>query len=179
MSLEAQLSTDLWRSSLSLVAVLLIPFVCHVHLLPYSWFGRIPSAVANRYRKFTSLLKCYVSMTSITQPIELVNIAFQSVPLIHAEWEILGDDVCAASRRLTFFYWNSATGPTYSNDMVILRPNMEINCYDNFMRHVSWSTWNAQVIAQLRDWFRCLPSPAITANQKKWRIAGAGRCREK
>ena len=34
------------RSSLSLVAVLLIPLVCHVHLHQYSWFGRIFSAVA-------------------------------------------------------------------------------------------------------------------------------------
>ena len=41
------------RSSLSLVAVLLIPFVRHVHLYQYSWFGRIPSVVANRYRKST------------------------------------------------------------------------------------------------------------------------------
>ena len=50
-----------WRSSLSLVAVLLIPLVCHVHLHQYSWFGRIFSAVANRYRKSTSLLKQSVS----------------------------------------------------------------------------------------------------------------------
>ena len=33
-----------------------------------------------------------------------INIAFQSVSCIHAEWAILGDDVGAASRRLTFLY---------------------------------------------------------------------------
>ena len=60
-SLEAQLS------SLSLVAVLLILFVCHVHSgsRQYSWFSRISSTVANRYRNFTSLLKRSVSITSI------------------------------------------------------------------------------------------------------------------
>ena len=61
------------------------------------------------------------------------------------------------------------------------------------MRHIFWSMWNAQVIAQSRGWFRCLPSPrrhhaAIITNQKKWRVAGAGHrhrglcagwCREK
>ena len=43
-SLEAQLS------SLSLVVVLLILFVCHVHSgsHQYSWFSRISSTVANR-----------------------------------------------------------------------------------------------------------------------------------
>ena len=54
------------RSSLSLVAILLIPFVCHVILHQYSWCGRIPSAVANRYRKSASLLKRSVSITSIS-----------------------------------------------------------------------------------------------------------------
>ena len=43
------------RSSQSLVTVLLIPLICHVHLHQYSWFGRIFSAVANRYRKSASL----------------------------------------------------------------------------------------------------------------------------
>ena len=52
------------RSSLSLEAVLLIPLVCHVHLHQYSWFGRIFSAVANRYRK--SLLKRSVTIISIS-----------------------------------------------------------------------------------------------------------------
>ena len=80
----------------------LIPLVCHVHLHQYSWFGRIFSAVANRYRKSASLLKRSVSVISISSPIKLVNIAFQSVSCIHAEWAILGDDVGAASRRLTF-----------------------------------------------------------------------------
>ena len=53
-------------SSQSLVAVLLIPLVCHVHLHQYSWFGRIFSAVANRYRKSASLLKRSVSIISIS-----------------------------------------------------------------------------------------------------------------
>ena len=44
------------RSSQSLVPVLLIPLVCHVHLHQYSWFGLIFSAVANRYRKSASLV---------------------------------------------------------------------------------------------------------------------------
>ena len=59
--LEAQLS------SLSLVAVLLVLFVCHVHSgsHQYSWFSRISSTVANQYRKSTSLLKRSVSITSI------------------------------------------------------------------------------------------------------------------
>ena len=90
------------KSSLSLVAVLLIPLVCHVHLQQYSLFGRIFSAVGNRYRKSASLLKRSVSIISISWPIRLVNIAFQSVSSIHAEWAILGDDVGAASRRLTY-----------------------------------------------------------------------------
>ena len=89
------------RSCLSLVAVLMIPFVCHVHLHQYSWFGRIPSAVANRCRKSASLLKRILSLTSTSSPIKLVNIAFQSVPCTHADWAILGD-VGAASRRLIF-----------------------------------------------------------------------------
>ena len=61
-SLEVQLS------SLSLVAVLLILFVCQVHSgsHQYSWFSRISSTVANRYRKSTSLLKRNVSITSIS-----------------------------------------------------------------------------------------------------------------
>ena len=44
-------------------------------------------------------------------------------------------------------YLNTATGPKYSNNRVILRPNVEIN-YDILMRHIFWCTWNAQVIAQ-------------------------------
>ena len=52
---------------------------------------------------------------------------------------------------------NTATGPKYSNHRVILRPNVEINCYDIFMRHNFWCTWNAQVIAQSQGWFGCLP----------------------
>ena len=61
-NLEAQLS------SLSLVAVMLILFVCHVHSgsHQYLWFSRISSTVANRYRKSTSLLKRSVSITSIS-----------------------------------------------------------------------------------------------------------------
>ena len=51
---------------LTVVAVLLIPFVRYVHLHQYSWFGRIPSAVANRYRKSASLLKRSVLITSIS-----------------------------------------------------------------------------------------------------------------
>ena len=60
--LEAQLS------SLSLVAVLLVLFVCHVHSgsHQYSWFSRISSIVANRYRKSTSFLKRSVSITWIS-----------------------------------------------------------------------------------------------------------------
>ena len=54
------------RSSLSLAAVLLIPLVCHVHLHQYPWFGRIFSAVANRYGKSASLLKWSVSIISIS-----------------------------------------------------------------------------------------------------------------
>ena len=38
-------------------------------------------------------------MTSIPEPIQLINIAFQSVPRIHAEWAILGDDVHDTSRK--------------------------------------------------------------------------------
>ena len=91
MSLEAQLS------SLSLVAALWIPFVCHVHSYQYLCFSRISSTAANRYGKFTSLLKRNVSITSISQPIKLVNVAFQSLPYIHAEWAILVDDVRDAS----------------------------------------------------------------------------------
>ena len=56
--LEAQLS------SLSLVSVLLILFVCRKHSRQYSWFSRISSTVANRYRKPTSLLKHSVSITA-------------------------------------------------------------------------------------------------------------------
>ena len=44
----------------------LIPLVCHVHLHQYSWFGRIFSAVANRYRTSASLLKRSVSIISIS-----------------------------------------------------------------------------------------------------------------
>ena len=50
------------RLSLSLV----IPFVQHVHLHQYSWFGQIHSAVANQYRNSASLLKRSVSITSIS-----------------------------------------------------------------------------------------------------------------
>ena len=61
-----RLEAQLW--SLSLVAVLLILFVCHVHSgsHQYSRCIRISSAVANRYRKSTSLLKRSVSITSIS-----------------------------------------------------------------------------------------------------------------
>ena len=95
MSLEAQLSTGQWRS---------VPCDCFHGFVDhqYSWFGRIPSAVANRYRKSASLLKRSVSISSITEPIKLANIAFQSVPCINDEWAILGDDVGTASRRLNF-----------------------------------------------------------------------------
>ena len=105
--LEAQLS------SLSLVAVLLILFVCHVHSgsHQYTWFSRISSTVASWYRKSTSLLKSSVSITSISLPIKLVNIAFQSVPCIHAKWAILGDDVHDASHRLLYFLLKTMTGP--------------------------------------------------------------------
>ena len=89
MSLEAQLSTGQRRS------VTCGCFVDH----QYSWFGRIPSAVANRCRKSASLLKRSVSITSISKPIKLVNIAFQSVLCLHDEWAIC-DDVGAASHRL-------------------------------------------------------------------------------
>ena len=101
-----------------------------MHSHQYSRFSRISSNAANRYRRRTSLLKYSVSITSISYPIKLVNIAFQSVPCIHAEWAILGDDVCAASRTL-IFCWNTATGPKYI-DRVPLRPNVEINCNDGF-----------------------------------------------
>ena len=84
-----------------------------------------------------------------------------------------GDDVRDASRRLLYYYifnWKIVTGPKYYNGRAISRPNVEMNCYDIFMRYIFWSTWNAKVIAQ---------SPAITtANGKKWRIVG-GRCWEK
>ena len=39
--------------------------------------------------------------------------------------------------KINIFYWNTATGPKYSNDRVILCPNVETNCYDIFMRHIS------------------------------------------
>ena len=79
--------------------LVILLFVCHAYSHQDSWFSRISSTVANRYRKSTSLLKRSVSITS---PIKLVNIAFQSVPCIHAEWAIL-DDVFGASRWLIFF----------------------------------------------------------------------------
>ena len=66
MSLDAQLVNGGQVCHLTVVAVLLIPFVRYVHLHQYSWFGRIPSAVANRYRKSASLLKRSVSITSIS-----------------------------------------------------------------------------------------------------------------
>ena len=47
------------------------------------------------------------------------------------------------------------------------------------MWHIFWSMWNAQVIAQSWGWFHCLLLSAITTNQKKWLIAGAGQYREK
>ena len=50
----------------SLVAVLSIPFICHVHSHQYSWFSRIFSHVANRYRKSASFLKRNISITSIS-----------------------------------------------------------------------------------------------------------------
>ena len=40
--------------------------LCHVHSHKYSWLGRIPSAVANRYRKSASLLKYSASITWIS-----------------------------------------------------------------------------------------------------------------
>ena len=47
---------------------------------------------------------------------------------------------------------------------MILRPNVEINCNDIFMRHNFWNRSNAKIIAQ---------SPAIiAANKKKLPIAG-------
>ena len=49
------------------------------------------------------------------------------------------------------------TGPRYYNGRGI-RPNVEMNCNDIFMRHIFWSTWNVKVIAQ---------SPAITAPQRE------------
>ena len=68
----------------------------------YSLFSGIPSAVANRYRKFASLLKRNVSITSISYPIKLVIIEFWSVPCIRDEWAILGDDIGASSRTVIF-----------------------------------------------------------------------------
>ena len=151
-----------------------------MHSHRYLWF--ISSTVSYRYSKSTSLLKCCVSTTSICWTIKVVNITLQSVSCIHAEWAILGDYVpwtCPAASRRWIFYWNIATGLNHCNDRLILRPTVEINCYEYLVRHIFWSTWNTKVIAQSRGWFRCLPSPAVTTNQKKWRIAGAGRCREK
>ena len=106
-----------------------IPFVWHVYSHRYLW------CISNRFTKSASLMKCCVSTTSIYETIKLVNITFQGVPCIHAEWTILGDDVpwtcCAASPRL-IFYWNTATGLYYWNDRLILRPNVEINCKEYF-----------------------------------------------
>ena len=67
--------------------------------------------------------------------IKLVNITVQSVPCIHAEWAILGDDVpwtCRAASRKLICYWNTETGLNYCNDRLILRPNVEINCNEYF-----------------------------------------------
>ena len=74
---------------------------------------------------------------------------------------------------ISIFYWKTMTGPRYYNGRGI-RPNVEMNCNDIFMRHIFWSTWNVKVIAQ---------SPAITApqpaaNGKTCLIVG-GRCWEK
>ena len=150
----------------------------------YSRFGGIPSAVANRYRKSASLLKRSVSITSISLPIKRVNIAFWSVPCIRDEWAILGDHISAASRRLVdasrrvIFYWNTATGPKYSNDRVILRPNVE--------NKLLWYFYATYFLEHVECWSHCaitrlVPLPAVTirTNQTKWRIAGMARCRGK
>ena len=58
---------------------------------------------------------------------------------------------------ISIFYWKTVTGPRYYNGRGI-RPNVEMNCNDIFMRHIFWSTWNVKVIAQ---------SPAVTAPQRE------------
>ena len=67
-----------------------------------------------------------------------------------------------------YIFWNTVTGPKYRNDRAILRPNVEMNCNDNFMRLIFWTTRNAKVIA--------LSSAIPTANKKKWRISRACVC---
>ena len=60
-------------------------------------------------------------------------------------------------------YLNTATGPKYSNNRVILRPNVEINCYDILCDIFSGARGMLlKVIAQSQGWFRQPPLPVVT-----------------
>ena len=99
----AQYLSNVWKPNCQVCHFLLFCWYCSFAMcIPFR--SRISSTVANRYRKSTSLLKRGVSITSISLPIRLLNIAFQSVPCIHAEWAILDEDVRDASRRLLYYY---------------------------------------------------------------------------
>ena len=82
--------------------------VCHLWL--FCWYTRLPCAFAPIFMVRSYFQCCCQSIKKICIIIEMVcidnidfvNIAFQSVACIHAEWAISGDDVGAASRRLTF-----------------------------------------------------------------------------
>ena len=71
-------------------------------------------------------------------------------------------------------------GPKYSNDRVILRPNVERSFYDilrdifSGARGMLKSLCNHEAGSSA-----CRHHWASTTNQEEWRIAGAGRCREK
>ena len=133
-----------WKLNCQVCHYFQILFVCHVHSHRYLWF--ISSTVSYRYTKSTSLLKCCVSPTSISKTIKVVNITFQSVSCIHAEWAILGADVpwtCPAASRRLIFYWNIATGLNYCNGRLLLPLNVQIyfNEYFHatyFLEHVQW-----------------------------------------
>ena len=100
--LAQYLSDVTGRPTVKSIKVLsLTPFVCHVHLHKYSWLSRISIIVANRQRKSTSLLKRSVSMTSISWPVKLANIAFQSVRCIYWIWLDLLNDATRPSGHIS------------------------------------------------------------------------------
>ena len=93
------------------------------------------------------------------------------MPCIHAEWAISGDDVRDASRRLSYFYWNTMTGPKYSNGRAILHPNVEMNCTDIFMWYIFWSMWNhCPINSQQEEMAQCWWQMLRKKNSLSWSV---------
>ena len=81
-----------------------------------------------------SLLKCKVSITSISSLIKLVNAVIHSAPYIHAEWAILGDRISAVNAA--FLILSNPT-PNVSESNSRLDTEVSESCKRCNMRNIS------------------------------------------